>query len=78
MIFRLEDMMRCLDVNGVISFTMGVSEYLGKEIKGFSYSSDASENVTDMVLGKYLNNSNTDSYGTPNALIKNMGLIFSR
>lgn len=64
-------------VDGVKSFTMGLSEYLGKEIKGFSYSSDASGNVTDMVLGKYLNNSNTESYGTPNALRTKYGADFS-
>ena len=64
-------------VDGVKSFTMGLSEYLGKEIKGFSYSSNASGNVTDMVLGKYLNNSNTESYGTPNALRKKYGDDFS-
>jgi RHS repeat-associated protein len=40
-------------VDGVKSFTMGLSEYLGKEIKGFSYSSNASGDVTDMVLGDY-------------------------
>ena len=64
-------------VDGVKSFTMGLSEYLGKEIKGFSYSSNASGNVTDMVLGKYLNNSNTESYGTPNALRNKYGVDFS-
>lgn len=50
MIFRLEDMIRCLDVNGVKSFTTEFQSILEEEIKGFSYSSDASENVTDMVL----------------------------
>ncbi|PRY09797.1 RHS repeat-associated protein, partial [Pontibacter ummariensis] len=64
-------------VDGVKSFTMGLSEYLGKEIKGFSYSSNASGDVTDMVLGKYLNNSNTESYGTLGALQKKYGGNFS-
>ncbi|WP_262496279.1 RHS repeat domain-containing protein [Chitinophaga caeni] len=43
-------------VDGVKSFTLQLSEYVGKEIKGYSYSSDGSKNVTDMVLGKYVNN----------------------
>jgi RHS repeat-associated protein len=65
-------------VDGVKSFTMGLSEYLGKEIKGFSYSSNASGNVTDMVLGKYLNNSNTESYGSVRELALKYGVDFSR
>ena len=36
-------------VEGVKSFTLKLSEYVGKEIRGFSYSSNASGNVTDMV-----------------------------
>jgi len=65
-------------VDGVKSFTMGLSEYLGKEMKGFSYSSDASGNVTDMVLGKYLNNSNTESHGSVRELAVKYGVDFSR
>ena len=64
-------------VDGVKSFTMGLSEYLGKEIKGFSYSSNASGNATDMVLGKYKDNTNTESYGTLGALQKKYGGNFS-
>jgi len=64
-------------VDGVKSFTMGISEYIGKEIKGFSYSSNTSGDVTDMVLGKYLNNSNTQSYGTLSALRNKYGVNFS-
>ena len=63
--------------DGVKSFALGLSEYIGKEVKGFSYSSNASGDVTDMVLGKYLNNSNTQSYGTPDALRKKYGDNFS-
>jgi hypothetical protein len=33
-----------------------LSEYVGKEIAGFSYSADGSKNVTDVVLGKYATN----------------------
>jgi uncharacterized protein RhaS with RHS repeats len=40
-----------LSVDGVKSFKLQLSEYIGKEIKGFSYSADGSKNVTDMVLG---------------------------
>ena len=50
--------------NGVKSFTLQLSEYIGKEIKGFSYSSDGSGNITDMLLGKYKKNDRTHSYGT--------------
>jgi len=40
-------------VEGVKSFTLQLSEYVGTEIKGFSYSSNGSGDATDMVLGKY-------------------------
>ncbi|MCH4148116.1 MAG: RHS repeat-associated core domain-containing protein [Prevotella sp.] len=40
-------------VEGVKSFTLKLSELVGKEIAGFSYSSNTSGKVTDMVLGKY-------------------------
>jgi RHS repeat-associated protein len=43
-------------VDGVKSFTLKLSEYVGKEIAGFSYSADGSKNVTDVVLGKYATN----------------------
>jgi uncharacterized protein RhaS with RHS repeats len=62
---------------GVKSFTLQLSEYVGKEIKGFSYSSNASGNVTDMVLGKYLDNTYTESSGSPNALQNKYGVNFS-
>lgn len=64
-------------VEGVKSFTLQLSEYVGKEMKGFSYSSNASGNVTDMVLGKYLNNTLTESRGSVNELIKKYGNTFS-
>lgn len=64
-------------VEGVKSFTLKLSEYLGKEIKGFSYSSDASGKVTDMVLGKYEKNSLTQSFGTPKELYNKYGSNFS-
>jgi hypothetical protein len=64
-------------VEGVKSFTLQLSEYLGKEIKGFSYSSNASGNATDMVLGKYLRNTNTESFGTLYELQKKYGDAFS-
>ncbi len=64
-------------VEGVKSFTLQLSEYVGKEMKGFSYSSNASGNVTDMVLGKYLNNTLTESRGSVTELIKKYGNTFS-
>jgi len=64
-------------VAGVKSFTLQLSEYVGKEIKGFSYSSDALGNVTDMVLGKYKNNEVDKSYGTVGALRNKYGDNFS-
>lgn len=64
-------------VGGVKSFTLQLSEYVGKEIKGFSYSSDGSGNVTDMVLGNYKNNEVDKSYGTTGALQNKYGDKFS-
>ena len=64
-------------VEGVKSFTLQLSEYVGNEIKGFSYSSNASGNVTDMVLGKYKNNTLTESRGSVTELIKKYGDNFS-
>jgi hypothetical protein len=62
---------------GVKSFTLQLSEYVGKEIKGFSYSSNASGNVTDMLLGKYINNTLTESRGSVTGLMKIYGANFS-
>ena len=64
-------------VEGVKSFTLKLSEYVGKEMKGFSYSSNGSGNATDMVLGKYKNNTYTSYYGSPQELIKKYGANFS-
>jgi len=64
-------------VEGVKSFTLQLSEYIGKEIKGFSYSSNALGNVTDMVLGKNNDNTLTKSYGSITDLMKKYGDNFS-
>ncbi len=64
-------------VDGVKSFTLKLSEYVGKEIKGFSYSADGSKNVTDVLLGKYIDNTFDQSYGTPYGLAKKYGDKFS-
>ena len=64
-------------VDGVKSFTLQLSEYVGKEIKGFSYSSDGTNNVTDMVLGKYIDNKLDESRGTTLELQKKYGNNFS-
>jgi RHS repeat-associated protein len=64
-------------VDGVKSFTLKLSEYVGKEIKGFSYSSNASGNATDMVLGKYTKNDLTTSFGSVTELVKKYGSSYS-
>ncbi len=64
-------------VDGVKSFTLDLSEYLGVEIKGFTYSSDGSGNASDMVLGKYENNTNTKSYGRGTELYNKYGPNYS-
>jgi len=64
-------------VAGVKSFVLKLSEYVGKEIKGFSYSSDASGKVTDMLLGKYKDNTFTESFGDPSQLIRKYGVNYS-
>jgi len=50
-------------VDGVKNFTLKFSEYIGKEIKGYSYSSNGSKNVTDIIIGKYLKNTYYNSSG---------------
>lgn len=64
-------------VDGVKSFTLKLSEYVGKEIKGYSYSSDGTKSVSDMVLGKYANNEYDKSFGTPQALRNKYGVNYS-
>ena len=64
-------------VDGVKSFTLQLSEYIGKEIKGYSYSSDGTKNATDMVLGKYVDNEFQKSYGTPRGLMEKYGVNYS-
>jgi RHS repeat-associated protein len=61
-------------VDGVKSFTLKLSEYVGKEIKGFSYSSNASGDVTDMLLGKYNGNTRTTSKSSPAELLRKYGV----
>ena len=56
--------------NGVESFTLGLSEYIGKELSGYSYSSDGSGDVTDMLIGNYENNSRTESSSSPADLVR--------
>jgi hypothetical protein len=57
-------------VDDVKSFTLQLSEHIKKEIKGFSYSSNASGDVTDMLLPKYKFNTRTTSHGNPSKLGK--------
>ena len=64
-------------VEGVKSFALQLSEYVGKEIKGYSYSGDASGNVTDILLAKYKKNSLKESYGTLVDIIRKYGDNYS-
>ena len=57
-------------VDGVHSFTLGLSEYIGREISGYSYSSDGSGKITDVLLGHYKDNTRTKSYCSPVAFTK--------
>lgn len=61
-------------VDGVKSFTLQLSEHIGKEIKGFSYSPNASGDVTDMLLTKYKANSRTEAFGDPRELMSKYGI----
>ena len=59
---------------GIKSFTLQLSEHVGKEISGLSYSSSSSGEITDMVLGKYKYNDRTGAKPTtPAELYKKYG-----
>jgi len=62
---------------GVKSFALKLSEYIGLEIKGYSYSSNGSGKTTDVVLDKYINNGYEKSFGTTKALQEKYGVNFS-
>jgi hypothetical protein len=64
-------------VQGVKNFAMDLSEYLSVEIKGFSYSSNGSGNITDMELGGYQNNDLTHSRASVGELARKYGDSFS-
>ena len=49
---------------GVKSFALNLSELVGKEISGLAYSSGSSGEITDMVIGKYKDNTRTMSIST--------------
>jgi RHS repeat-associated protein len=59
---------------GIKSFTLQLSEYVVNEIKGFSYSANGSGDVTDMLLGKYKDNTNTTSKASPTELLRKYGV----
>jgi len=63
--------------DGVKSFTLQLSEHIGKEIKGFAYSSNSSGDVTDIVLGKYKSNLRVESGGSPVELMRKYGGSYS-
>ncbi|MCQ2375108.1 MAG: hypothetical protein MJ069_04320 [Salinivirgaceae bacterium] len=50
--------------NGVKNFVLQMSEYLGKEIRGLSYSADGVANVSHMIIGHYSGNTYNTSKGT--------------
>lgn len=59
---------------GVKSFALALSEHVGTEISGLSYSSNGSGNTTDMVLGKYKYNDRMGAKPTTSAeLFKKYG-----
>ena len=64
-------------VDGVKSFTLQLSEMVGKEIEGYSYSSNSSGKVTDMSLGNYKNNESDKSFARLNELQRKYGDNFS-
>jgi len=64
-------------VAGVKSFAFQLSEYVGTEIGGLSYSSNGSGNVTDVLLGGYKNNTLTSSHYGVAALARKYGDNFS-
>ena len=47
---------------GVKSFALKLSELIGREIAGYSYSADGSKKTTDVLLGKYKNNKIDESF----------------
>ena len=54
-------------VQGVKDFVLKFSELVDREIRGFGYSADGSENISDIVIGGYNNNtkiSSTCSFGS--------------
>ncbi len=57
-------------VQGVKEFAMGLSELVNREIAGLGYSADGSGNVSDIVIGKYKNNTYTSSKCNPGAIAK--------
>ena len=56
---------------------MRLSEYVEKEIKGFSYSSDGSGNITYIELAKYRYNNLDESHGLFSGLQNKYGDNFS-
>ncbi|MPM77196.1 hypothetical protein SDC9_124196 [bioreactor metagenome] len=64
-------------VDGVKSFTMQLSEYVGREIKGFSYAGNSSGDITHMLLCGYYKNSLKESYGSAGLLLKTFDADFS-
>ncbi len=62
---------------GVKSFAMKLQGYLGKEVAGYTYSSNGSGSPTDVVIGKYKNNTTTQSFVSLQALNQKYGNSFS-
>ena len=63
---------------GIKSFALGLSMYLSIEISGLAYSSSSSGEITDMVLGRYKNNSLTVAETTnPKELASKYGGMYT-
>ena len=64
-------------LEGIKSFVLQLSETTGVEISGYSYSSVSGDEVTDVLINKYMRNSYDKSYGSFNPLNKKYRENFS-
>ena len=57
-------------VEGVKEFALGLSELVNREIAGLGYSADGSGDISDIVIGKYIDNNYTSSICNPMEISK--------
>ena len=57
-------------VQGVKEFTLALSELVNREISGLGYSADGSGDISDIVIGKYIDNTYTSSICNPMEISK--------